>query len=65
MMLANSLRRIWSAKNRGPRQTGRGQSGIENSLDYGTESWVWERFRGELRARFFLLLILFRTILSV
>jgi hypothetical protein len=30
--LANSLRRIWSAKSRSPRLTGRGQSGSTKAL---------------------------------
>jgi len=51
--LANSLRRIWSAKSRSPRLTGRGQSGSIGafapqqtvvSSESGPTLWVRDKF---------------------
>jgi hypothetical protein len=42
--LANSLLRVWSAKGRNPRLTGRGQSGASYSAaPESLASWAWER----------------------
>jgi hypothetical protein len=45
--LANSLRRIWSAKNRGPRLTGRGYSGLQAAKprqENGVAGWTCDKF---------------------
>jgi hypothetical protein len=51
--LANSLRRIWSAKSRSPRLTGRGQSGSIKAVglqetvvskENGPTLWVRDKF---------------------
>jgi hypothetical protein len=45
MALANSLRRIWSAKNRVPRLTGWGMSGPRKPGTENIASWVNESLR--------------------
>jgi hypothetical protein len=47
--LANSLRRIWSAKSRSPRLTGRGQSGSMARKEISSQesdfaAWVRDKF---------------------